>query len=471
MEVLCQRYNDKHIINLRRNHFLVKRNWSDIKCTQDISHIDYVNLPNHFGTSKFIPNYNKVCTQFDIMKKLYNIFIVEQKIAVEQLQSYNTIMTNFCIENSIENIFQLNSIEKSSTILTDNSGNLMYIHNDIKILFINNIIYLENMKGDKFFIFSSNLNYIQSGDKKIIFKLVSDSENNKLMLESKMEFRKSRSVPEELRATLNGKSHSNHSNNDLSCDLRGKKSEENLYQIENGNFSVFTKFKNSETGMNVVIYKKIKQNGDREECYNKNGLLCKCVYDNTTKQSVIVSQCMMNNSNSDIRYRGTYKEIRSNGETVKKSLEKDDELIYSKEGGQVLIDKINTKSIKDEIQIVWKVAKSETGEKRIIKLGIPTDAKIVKPICDDFFYTRGKERCDKAFVMDIQYPTKEEESVVPNELVAYSYLYNEHSESFQYRVGAEVIPDSFDENENESCTNGIHFYRERYTIFDMYINH
>ena len=72
--------------------------------------------------------------------------------------------------------------------------------------------------------------------------------------------------------------------------------------------------------------------------------------------------------------------------------------------------------------------------------------------------------------MDIQYPTEEEESVVPDEIVAYSYLYDKNSESFQYRVGGEVIPDSFDENENESCTNGIHFYRDRYTIFDMYID-
>ena len=422
---------------LKRNHFLVKTNWSDIKCKQDISHIDYINLPNHFGFSKFIPNYSKICTQFDIMKRLYNIFIVEQKIAPEQLKSYNTLMINFLIENSIENIFQLTESEQSSIILTDDSSSLMYIHNHIKILFINNIIYLENMNGDNIIILSPNLNYIKYGDKTIIFKLVSDVENNKLLLQSKMEYR--------------------------------KKSEENLYKIENSDFSVFSKFKNSDTGLNVVIYKKIKQNGDSEECYNKNGLLCRCVYDNTTKQTVIVSQCMMNNSNSDIRYRGTYKEIRSNGQSVKKSLEKDDELIYNKEGGQVLIDKINTKSIKNEIQIVWKVAKSETGEKRIIKLGITTDAKIVKPISADFFHTRGKERCDKAFVMDIQYPTEEEKSVVPNELVAYSYLYDTNSELFQYRVGSEVIPDSFDENENESCTNGIHFYRDRYTIFDMYL--
>ena len=72
--------------------------------------------------------------------------------------------------------------------------------------------------------------------------------------------------------------------------------------------------------------------------------------------------------------------------------------------------------------------------------------------------------------MDIQYPTEEEKSVVPNELVAYSYLFDTNLERFQYRVGAEVLPDSFDENENESCTNGIHFYRDRYTIFHMYIN-
>ena len=129
--------------------------------------------------------------------------------------------------------------------------------------------------------------------------------------------------------------------------------------------------------------------------------------------------------------------------------------------------------MKDEIVIGWKVAKSlpnELGEKRIIKLGIPADAMIVKPIDMEYFNTRGKERCNKAIVMDIQLPMNDEISIVPSETSAYSYIFNENGMRFEYKVGMEVVPDIFDPNENESCTHGIHFYRDRQSVFDVYMN-
>jgi hypothetical protein len=52
--------------------------------------------------------------------------------------------------------------------------------------------------------------------------------------------------------------------------------------------------------------------------------------------------------------------------------------------------------------------------------------------------------------------------------MAYSYVYKDDMIGFEYKVGTEVIPDSFDENENESCTNGIHYYQDRNTIFEVY---
>jgi hypothetical protein len=95
---------------------------------------------------------------------------------------------------------------------------------------------------------------------------------------------------------------------------------------------------------------------------------------------------------------------------------------------------------------------------------------IVKPIDKEYFNTRGKERCNKAIVMDIQFAMDEEISLVPTETSAYSYIFNENGIRFEYKVGMEVVPDMFDPNEDESCTHGIHFYRDRKSVFDVYVN-
>jgi hypothetical protein len=201
---------------------------------------------------------------------------------------------------------------------------------------------------------------------------------------------------------------------------------------------------------------------------NKNGLLIHTTHHHATGIEKLISRCMITDS-SGIRYRGTYTQEKQDGNIVKKSLLKDDLVVYNQEDGEVLINTIKRGRPENEMMIGWKVAKSESGEHRIVKLGIPVDAMIVSPITYEFFHKRGKQRCDKAIVMDIQYPSREEEeSVVPHEMVAYSYLHTGET-PFPYRVGSLVTPDEFDLNENECCTKGIHFYEIRMDIFDTYL--
>jgi hypothetical protein len=121
--------------------------------------------------------------------------------------------------------------------------------------------------------------------------------------------------------------------------------------------------------------------------------------------------------------------------------------------------------------IGWKVGKSVEGEQRIIKLGIMPDAQIVRPIDEEYFIAHNKERCDKAIVMDIQLPIVDKEiSVVPNEMVAYSYVYKSEKTNFDYKVGQEVIPDSFNSDENIGCAQEIHYFQNRIDLFKAYID-
>ena len=83
----------------------------------------------------------------------------------------------------------------------------------------------------------------------------------------------------------------------------------------------------------------------------------------------------------------------------------------------------------------WKMAHGA-----LVKLSIPADARRSNA-------TGRKCRCDKAVVLGITKDGKEAESAISN-----------HDESFVYRVGDTVVPDSFDENRWEECSNGIHFF-------------
>jgi hypothetical protein len=221
--------------------------------------------------------------------------------------------------------------------------------------------------------------------------------------------------------------------------------------------------------LNNEYSKWIKQNCEFEEYYNPDN-----------KFRHIISQCMITNNSSGsgsdtgLRYRGKYTESNQNGKLIKKTIHLDDELKYSKEGEKVSIDTLERKSNKkDDFTIGYKVAKSELGDIRIVKLAIFPDAKIVRPIDEEFFITFGKERCDKAIVMDIQLPNRDEEiSVVPEELSAFSYVHKQMDKTnkFEYKVGQEVLPDNFDPDENIGCAQGIHFYQDRITVFKAFID-
>lgn len=180
----------------------------------------------------------------------------------------------------------------------------------------------------------------------------------------------------------------------------------------------------------------------------------------------LISQCMFSDSNTGLRYRGKYTQI-ADKDNIKTELSIDDKTVFKKENSIVVIDTITSKRDEYEYIIGWKLGKSESGKNRIIKLGIPPDCKIVMPITDDFFILHRKERCDKAIVLDIQEPLLDEiKSVVPQEKSAYSCIADK---SVIYSIGSYVYPDSFDNNIETSCTNGIHFHRNRKAVFKLWI--
>jgi len=224
------------------------------------------------------------------------------------------------------------------------------------------------------------------------------------------------------------------------------------------------------TKKGISYTKYIKSGCEFEEYYNYN-----------TGFRRIISECMIgignengNNDGSGLRYRGKYTQTSSNGENIKKTITIEDKIVYNKEGDETktntLVDK-NKYINRTDIIIGYKVAKSARGDLRIIKLGITPDAQIVRPIDEEYFITNNKERCDKAIVMDIQLPIKEEEiSVVPEESVAYSYVYKSGKTDFDYKIGSEVIPDSFNPDEDVGCANGIHYFQSRLDLFKAYID-
>jgi hypothetical protein len=150
-------------------------------------------------------------------------------------------------------------------------------------------------------------------------------------------------------------------------------------------------------------------------------------------------------------------------------LKLDDKLLYNKKNNNVIVDLISPPiSANQEYIIGWKVGKNVNGEKRIIKLGIPFDAIKLIPIGDDFFASCRKERCNKALVLDIQELNLDEQiTVVPRERSAYSYIYSNNNT--EYKIGEQIIPDGFNNNNMESCGQGIHFHRDRRAVFKMWI--
>lgn len=239
----------------------------------------------------------------------------------------------------------------------------------------------------------------------------------------------------------------------------------NLVNVSMNNADVILKYKYDDPIIKILSYTNYKSNGDIIDICNKNGCLISTNYNYNTDTTNVISQCMINDNNTGLRYRGKYTSTSQNDKITNKTITINDNIVYDESNdGNVLVDKLERLVIKENDYIIgWKVAKSSNGDKRIIKLGIDSDATIIKPINEDIFINNGKERCNKAIVMDIQLYDDTEISVVPNETKAYSYVYNKSV--LEYTVGQQIIPDSFCMDHNICCTNGIHYFPNRKSIF------
>ena len=88
----------------------------------------------------------------------------------------------------------------------------------------------------------------------------------------------------------------------------------------------------------------------------------------------------------------------------------------------------------------------------LVKLMIPEDAK-------RYSSTGRKCRCSKAVVMEITDLDEMERKVES----CTNHSYNQET---VYKVGEEVLPDSFDENRWNECSHGIHFFINRQEAID-----
>ena len=90
------------------------------------------------------------------------------------------------------------------------------------------------------------------------------------------------------------------------------------------------------------------------------------------------------------------------------------------------------------------------GEGVIVKLEIPEDAKRSSA-------TTRKCRCSKAKVISITGIESGKE---------YDLAFSQHNIKFVYRVGETVVPDGFDEDRWNECSNGIHFFITKQEAID-----
>lgn len=99
--------------------------------------------------------------------------------------------------------------------------------------------------------------------------------------------------------------------------------------------------------------------------------------------------------------------------------------------------------------IGWKKVRQKDGQLFLLKLEIPEDAQRSSA-------TTRKCRCSKAKVLGIYKPFTPLEQLPLTKIMHNSYFNNDIN--FVYEVGKLAIPDSFDENERNECSNGIHFF-------------
>jgi hypothetical protein len=455
------------IKNEQKLNRFVRIPWEKFEIPQHI--IDLIKKNNYnqksldFYPSRFIFGYktlreldpiilNKICKNFGF--NLCEEFIILKKYIINEISSFFPKNQFYSEEEEISSLKLFQEImepKKLLKIYSKDYNDLIIFNKYFLTVFTDNYILLipngKNIKNN-YFLLTNGKMYIKTDKFELVEVYKKEFQNDNYI------YRTYGYIKNENKSEI--------FNYSIDSDLNIKQ----FYEFNNKE----TKFKMKLSGLsnykkNISINKYIKADCEFVEY---------CDYNTNFRQ--IISQCMIadNNDGSGLRYRGKYTGTSLNGENIKKTITFDDKIVFDKEGDEtktnLLVDKKKYMN-RTELIIGYKVAKSAQGELRIIKLGITPDAQIVRPIDEEYFINHNKERCNKAIVMDIQLPIKEEEiSVVPTESVAYSYVYKSGKNDFNYKIGTEVIPDAFEPNEYIGCAQGIHYFQNRLDVFKAYID-
>ena len=387
------------------------------------------NLIYELMNNIFLAYYDNISFLFDINNiNLINTISDEFKscLSTNKLITNNILMINFInnIKDSKKILLKLQN--KSSNYL----NSYVLIMNDGYVIFDSNII-ITSIANNIIIINKNNI------------KLISDNTVCNMFLSSK-----------QIIAYAYNSSFSNIIKSSISDDKQ----------------NISYNYKCKITGKKINHYTELLNNGTDisiETC-NINNFVKYSIHTNDITN--IISQCTITDNTTGLRHRATHNRSSNSSNNSSNTIIKfDNNIEYHKEDSQVKVDNLNNKFPKNESFIGYKLCKSQNGEKRIVKLFIPEDAEVVLPIDSDFLTCNFKERASKAIVMDILLVDEDKEvSVVPEELVAYSYIYDDIT--FEYKVGIEVFPDSFDKDESNGCGNGIHFFRNKKSVIETYYN-
>jgi len=378
-------------------------------------------IPNHFLSSRMSETIKEIikCRMINRMYSRHpNSIRMIQEFLFEN-QSYATILED-CFSKTFQDITNV------KYYIDDNLNIMMVSPNNIAIIMKDQAILFTDTK-EQIYVNDKQL-YIKLHDTMIMYNI--DKYNFSGVI-------KSDKVNEKMNITMDD-------NNMMYITL----------DYTENNFRLTSKMLKMEDGSFYNIYRENHMNVTRSYDYKKN-------------QRRFISECMMN-GNDGIRFRGQYSELTQNNKVIDKAIKKDDITLYEKKDEEVLIDNINNMKIRTDIMIGWKAVKTDSGEWRVLKLAIHPDAQLLRPIDKNYFDTFDKMRCDRAIVIDIQLPIKEEHiSVVPEEREVVSCIHKETT--LKYIVGMEVIPDSYNADPDVGCSNGIHFFLDRMSTFNAYI--
>lgn len=186
-------------------------------------------------------------------------------------------------------------------------------------------------------------------------------------------------------------------------------------------------------------------------------------YDMLTDQynKTTTTSCEFTDSSTGLRRRGGFSQrVINDGKTSVHTI--DGKIVRKERNGKIIVDKLSEEKSNRSL-IGWKVCKNTDGHFRIVKLRIPESAQYLMAIDEEFFMCYRKHRSNFAEVLDIQLPTPNEEiSIADSEREAYTCVYND--KSVTYKIDG-VVSSEYDDDVNNGCAKGIHWYKERKYAF------